>query len=293
MSQSIAFIFPGQGRIPDALPPESKRVASLLDRAEEHGLALRTWIAEGRRDLLEQTENAQPALFLDSQARDEQLRDVGWAPQAVAGHSLGEYGALVCSGVLTPIDALEAVIARGRAMRGVEGTMSAILKLELGVVEELCREIGDGVCIANHNGPTQVVVSGEAGAVGTLAEKAQTLGGRSIPLQVSGPFHSPFMLPAQGELEPTLRALAFMPPSIAMVSSVTATQLEAPGELKETLCRQITSPVRWVDTITRLEALGISTAIEVGSGDVLTRLGRRMSTRLRFMTYEEAIDERD
>jgi len=177
-------------------------------------------------------------------------------------------------------------------MSGIEGTMAAILKLDVETVEALCERVGLGACVANHNGPAQVVVSGGRAAVEDLAQRAAALGARAIPLQVSGPFHSPAMRPAEATLEPTLRTLAFRAPTIPVVSSVTATDEEDPETLREILCGQITARVRWVDVIRRLETLGVTTAVEVGAGDVLTRLGRRMPTEIRFLTFEEAIDER-
>ena len=292
MSHSIAFLFPGQGKVPKELPPGSERIDRLYTLAEERGLPLRTWIAEGRADELGRTENAQPALFIDSLAREEDLRAAGWSPDVVAGHSLGEYSALVSSGVLTACDGLDTVIERGRAMSGIDGAMAAIVKLELDVVQSLCSEVGPGVCIANHNGPTQIVVSGEPASVEELSRRAEEIGGRSIALQVSGPFHSPLMNPAQDALEPFLRRLEFSAPDVPIVSSVTATVQRNAEQLRETLCRQITARVRWLDVIHRLEELDVAAAVEVGSGDVLTRLGSRMPTGIRFMKYEEAIDER-
>lgn len=292
MCHSVAFLFPGQGRIPEASQLESEQLDRLFTAAEGRGLPLRAWIAEGRADMLGRTENAQPALLVDSLAREEHLRAAGWAPDVVAGHSLGEYSAFVCSGVLGALDGLAAVIERGRAMSGIDGTMAAILKLEIDAVESLCADVGPGVCVANHNGPTQVVVSGEPKSVEELSRRAEAIGGRSIALQVSGPFHSPLMTPAQEELEPFLRRLEFRAPRLAIVSSVTATVQHDPAELRETLCRQMTARVRWLDVIQRLEELDVAEAVEVGSGDVLTRLGRRTPTGIRFMTYKEAIDER-
>lgn len=292
MSDAIAFLFPGQGRSSEALPPPSRRVDQLLELAEQSGLALRTWIEDQRADLLRQTENAQPALFIDSIGREAALRAHGISPAAVAGHSLGEYAALVSSGVLDVCDGLAAVIERGRAMRGVEGAMAAILKLDAGTVEALCDQVGRGVCVANYNAPTQIVISGERPAVEELSRLATAAGGRSLALPVSGPFHSPLMAAAERALEPLLRTLPFAAPVVPVVSGVTAAIQRDPEELRKILCSQITSPVRWVGVVRRLEELGVAIAVEVGSGDVLTRLGHRMETSIRFMTYEEAIDER-
>jgi len=291
MSQSIAFLFPGQGRVPEAPPPSAVSIEALFAHAEERGLTLRRWITDGETATLTRTENAQPSLFIDSVAREEALREAGWVPDVVAGHSLGEYCALVSAGVLTASAALEAVIERGRAMGSVEGTMAAILKLEIDTVESLCAQVGTGVCVANHNGPTQVVVSGEPAAVEALSRAAEEAGGRSIALQVSGPFHSPLMIPAEEALEPFLRRLEFAAPAVPVVSSVTASVERDAERLREILCGQITARVRWLDVIHRLEELGIATAIEVGSGDVLTRLGNRVQSEIRFMTYEEALHE--
>ncbi len=291
MPQTIAFLFPGQGKTPKSMLPESKRISGLLDMAGAQGCALRQWIAEARTDLLVRTENAQPALLVDSLAREELLRQAGWSPSFVAGHSLGEYAALVSSGALSAIDGLRAVMERGQAMCGVEGTMAAVLKLDIDAVASLCTEIGSGVCIANHNSPTQIVISGEADAVKELTRRAEEMGGRSIALQVSGPFHSPLMRPAQDALEPFLRQLDFHAPTIPIVSGVTGTVERDPEQLRGILCRQITAQVRWVDVIHRLSYLGVDVAVEAGSGDVLTRMGQRMQTEIRFMTYEEAIDE--
>jgi [acyl-carrier-protein] S-malonyltransferase len=169
--------------------------------------------------------------------------------------------------------------------------MTAILKLDLDAVRSLCEAVGEGVCIANHNAPTQIVVSGDPVALETLASRAGKLGGRAIALPVSGPFHSRQMLPAQEALEPILRELSFATPAFPVVSGVTGTAETEPSRLQELLCRQMTSPVRWVDVVHCLEAEGVTRAVEIGSGDVLTRLGRQTSSAIRFMTYEEAIDE--
>jgi len=292
MVPSIAFLFPGQGRVPEAAPPPSEQLDRLFALAEARGLPLRDWIRDRQEDLLARTVHAQPALLIDSLAREASLRTAGWSADVVAGHSLGEYAALVSAGVLDDLDALGAVIERGRAMDGIDGAMAAILKLDLGTVESLCDKAEGDVCVANHNAASQIVVSGDATAVSEVARKATDRGGRAIPLRVSGPFHSPAMRPAEQALEPLLRSLPFRPPGLSFVSSVTGTIQTDPAQLRDTLCRQITARVRWVDVVSRLEELGVETAVEVGSGDVLTRLGRRSSTRIRFVTYKEAFDER-
>lgn len=291
MTASTAFLFPGQGRVPDRLPPDEAGVEDLFRLAESHDLPLRRWIAERAEERLTRTDAAQPALFIDSIGRERQLRAHGWAPTIVAGHSLGEYAALVSAGVLTATDALGVVIERGRRMLGVDGAMSAILKLDLETIERLCDDIGAGVCVANHNSPAQIVVSGEAAAVAELAEWAKAAGARAIPLKVSGPFHSPRMLPAQQGLEPLLRGVTRSPSAVPVVSASDGTIERDSDRLIDLMCRQITSPVRWVNVIRALESAGVTRAVEVGAGDVLCGLGRRTSDAIRFMTYEEALDE--
>jgi len=290
-SPKTAFLFPGQGRIPKELPPTTPLQEALLSAALERELPIDELLHEQDADRLARTENAQPILLIDSLDREQTLRDRGWKPDVVAGHSLGEYAALVSAGTLTATDSLRVVIERGRLMGTVEGGMTAIVKLDLRTVRELCDKVGEGVCIANHNAPTQVVVSGHPAALEQLAAQVAEAGGRAIPLRVSGPFHSPSMRPAQASLEPVLRALTFRDPLVPVVSGVTA-RPETDGErLREVMCGQITSPVHWVDVVESLVASGATRAVEIGSGEVLTKLGRQITDAVRFMTYEEALDE--
>lgn len=289
MPSKIAFLFPGQGRIPEALPSNSDRFSHLLDLADNAGLPLQSWIQSGNIDRLAQTDAAQPALFLDSISREQLLRDAGWSPMYVAGHSLGEYAALVSAGVLKDSDAMRAVIERGRLMNGVDGTMAAILKLDLESVVRLCSDTA--AVVANHNAPTQIIVSGPNAAVEIVMQRAEAAGGRSLPLNVSGPFHSPLMAPAQDTLSFLLQTLSFEEPTILVISGVSGrAEIEATA-LKQLLLQQITSIVHWVDVASELDKLGVDTAIEVGSGDVLTRLGNRSKSSIRFLTFEEAIHE--
>jgi len=193
----VAFLFPGQGTIPDKSPPSSRVGEHLFALAERTGLSLREWLATGSVDLLQRTEFAQPAILIDSLAKAEALRMAGFEPDIVAGHSLGEYAALVVSGVLTPEEAFSVVVERGRLMAGVDGAMAAIVKLPLEEVSSICKQIEPQVVIANYNGPRQAVVSGREEGVNQAVELAQEAGGRGIPLRVSGPFHSPLMGDAQ------------------------------------------------------------------------------------------------
>lgn len=289
MSSKVAFLFPGQGRIPETLPSNVDRFSHLLDLACDAGLLLEDWIGSGRTDRLAQTDAAQPALLLDSLSREQSLKAVGWNPDCVSGHSLGEYAALVSAGVLDPTDAMRAVIERGRLMNEIRGTMAAILKLDLESVRRMCAETE--AVVANHNAHTQIIISGPDKAVQDVMLQAETAGGRSIPLNVSGPFHSPLMQPAQEALSPLLQTLEFAPPRIPVISGVSGHAEDDVKALKELLCRQITAIVRWVNVLSELQRLKVDTAIEVGSGEVLTRLGRRSDSPIRFLTFEEATHE--
>jgi len=209
----------------------------------------------------------------------------------VAGHSLGEYAALVSSYVISPEDALRVVITRGRLMGRVSGGgMAAILKLPQDRVEEICRGIGEGVNVANINGPTQVVISGDEESLNRAMNACQEAGGRAIRLDVSGPFHSPLLAPAQADLAQFIDALEFRPPRTAFISSVSGELEEDADTIKSLLLTQITACVKWVSTIESLVGLGIDVAIEVGPGKVLTNLGGRITDRIRFITFEEAIN---
>ena len=157
-------------------------------------------------------------------------------------------------------------------------------------VTELCADT-DAV-IANHNAPTQIIVSGPDVAVKTVMQRAEEAGARSISLNVSGPFHSPLMRPAQDALSSLLQTLDFGEPRISVISGVTGRAESGADALKKLLLQQITAIVRWVDVSSELDRLEVGTAIEVGSGDVLTRLGRRSDSPIRFLTFEEAIHEK-
>lgn len=290
MPSNAAFLFPGQGRIPDALPSNFDQFSHLLDLAHDAGLPLKSWIESGKTDRLAQTDAAQPALLLDSISKEHLLREAGWNPACVAGHSLGEYAALVSAGVLTDSDAMRAVIERGRLMNDASGTMAAILKLDLDAVTKLCADT-DAV-IANHNAPTQIIISGPDVAVKTVMQRAEEAGARTISLKVSGPFHSPLMQPAQDALSSLLQTLEFGEPRMPVISGVSGRVENGADALKILLLRQITAIVRWVDVSSELDRLEVDTAIELGSGDVLTRLGRRSGSSIRFLTFEEAIHEK-
>lgn len=286
----VAFLFPGQGTIPDKSPPFSRVGERLFTLAERMGLSLREWVAAGSVDLLQRTEFAQPAILIDSLAKAEALRVAGFEPGIVAGHSLGEYAALAVSGVLTPEAAFSVVVERGRLMAGVNGAMAAIVKLPLEEVSSICEKIEPQVVIANYNGPRQAVVSGREEGVKQAVELAQEAGGRGIPLRVSGPFHSPLMGDAQAALASKIESIGFKTPSVPVISSVSGSVEMEPSRLKELLLTQITACVRWVDVVETLVGEEATDAVEVGAGEVLSGLGVRITSHVRFMTYKEALD---
>jgi len=285
-----AFLYPGQGGLPEGLPPTSTEVERLYEIAAAEGLPLAEWMSAGDGDRFVDTEVAQPAILIDSLARDGALRQAGLSPTCVAGHSLGEYAALVAAGAIAPDDALRLVIERGRLMGSVAGAMAAIVKLAVQTVRALCERVGPEVVVANHNGPSQTVVSGTEGGVDRVIEMAQAAGGRGIRLRVSGPFHSPFMEPAQRALGDAIDRIAFREPSVSFVSGVTGELEDDVDRLRELMKVQMTSCVRWVDVVDRLVTAGVTCAVEVGAGSVLTNLGKRITDRIRFVTYEEAAD---
>ena len=292
MPGKIAFLFPGQGTVPRSLPQDGQRSVQLLAQTERAGIPIARMLRNGDHDVLLRTENAQPAIFIDSLSKDETLRSRGIIPTAVAGHSLGEYAALVSSGVISsPEDALEVVMARGRLMGRVHGGgMAAILKLPLERVEKICNEIGGGVNVANINGPTQTVISGNLVSLQRAMDACQEAGGRVIKLDVSGPFHTPLLAEAQADLAPSIEHLEFSAPNISFVSSVSGRVESDPSAIRSLLLTQITACVQWVSTVESLVRLDVDVAIEVGPGKVLTNMGRRITDRIEFITFEEALD---
>ncbi len=286
----LAFIFPGQGTIPRILPPPSALGTRLFDQAVQAGLRLQDWIEEGDEDRLRRTQVAQPAILIDSLIKERRLRERGIVPTVVAGHSLGEYTALVSAGVVSAQEALSVVIERGRLMESIPGGMAAIVKLPLDRVEAICCQSGSLVSVANVNGPTQVVISGEEQALLAAMASAEEAGGRAIRLHVSGPFHSPFMEGAQQELAPRIESLPFSVPRIPVISSVSGKVESDLRRLKGLLLTQITACVSWVDVVEALVQMKVSCAVEVGPGKILTGLGKRITSQVRFVTFEEALD---
>jgi [acyl-carrier-protein] S-malonyltransferase len=242
------------------------------------GFSITQLCFEGPEEDLKKTPNTQPAILAHSVAVSRVLHKAGRQPDAVAGHSLGAYSALVEAEVLSFEDALRLVRRRGELMeasgRG-RGTMAVILGLEEGKVKEACAQAsGDGIVeSANVNCPGQIVISGDILAVSKACEKAKTLGAkRAMVLPVSGPFHSSLMKPAAEEYRKTLSGVAFMEPKVPYFSDIEAVEMKDPSAIRESLVRQLLAPVQWIKLVQALSAQGIGTFIEVGPGKVLSGL---------------------
>jgi [acyl-carrier-protein] S-malonyltransferase len=286
--EKIAFLFPGQGHIPTVPPPTSEVGERLFKLAESSGVHLQEWLEKKCFDLLSVTAHAQPAIFIDSLAKAEGLCAKGLKPALVAGHSLGEYAAFATAGLFSPDDALPVVIKRGELMSHVNGAMAAIVKLPLEQVAAICKPLAPHVVIANYNSPMQAVISGGQDALRTAMKTAERAGGRAIPLHVGGPFHSPLMAEAQATLAPMIKNLSFASPSILVVSSVSGQVECRASTLKNLLLTQITACVRWIDVVENLIKEDVTVAIEVGPGNALTSLGKRITSCIQFLEFEEA-----
>ncbi|SFE39749.1 ACP S-malonyltransferase [Alteribacillus iranensis] len=288
-----AFLFPGQGSQYPGMGKDvydhhsgANRIIQLADQELEYSLS--RLMFDGPEDMLKRTENAQPALLTTSIAILEVLKENGITADFAAGHSLGEYSALVSSGVLSFPDAVNAVRKRGLFMEeavpaGV-GAMSAVMGLDRDLLHEITElateQVGEKVQLANLNAPGQIVISGEKKAVDRAGELAKEKGAkRVIPLPVSGPFHSDLMKPAQEKLTQTLSAISFNNADIPVVTNVNAKEETDGAQMKQLLIEQVTAPVYWEDTVRRLIELDVTTFIEVGPGNVLSGLVRRVQRR--------------
>jgi [acyl-carrier-protein] S-malonyltransferase len=295
----LAFLFPGQGSqkvgmgraLHDSLP-ESRAVFEEADEAL--GFALSRLCFEGPEDQLQLTANTQPAILTVSVAAERALRARGLRPDWVAGHSLGEYSALVSAGVITLRDAVVAVRRRGECMQeavpvGV-GAMAAILFLDLPAIEQACREAAQGevVAPANVNSPGQVVIAGHAAAVDRASELCKKAGAkRAVRLPVSAPFHCALMKPAQDRLASDLARLPFAEAGTPLVNNVDAAVVRTGEQCREGLVRQVSGTVRWQESVERLVREGVGTFVEVGPGTVLSGLVRKIDRGVRVLNVED------
>jgi [acyl-carrier-protein] S-malonyltransferase len=299
---AFAFVFPGQGSqsvgMLAALAAAETRVRATFDEASAVlGYDLWKLVSEGPAEALNATERTQPAMLTAGVAtwRVWQGRG-GAAPAVVSGHSLGEFTALVCAQALQFGAAVELVRFRGQIMQEAvpvgSGAMAAILGLEDSAVEGACREAAQGGIVepANFNSPGQVVIAGETAAVQRAIEAAKARGAkRAVALPVSVPSHSSLMRGAGQRMKERLRAIEVRAPRVPYLSAVDASAHQEPDDIRELLVRQLSSPVRWSDTLRALSGTGVAQIIECGPGKVLTGLNRRIERRadLSFLALDD------
>ena len=283
-----AFLFPGQGSqhpgMGKLLQERYESARGVFAEADQSlGFSLSRLCFEGPEDELKRTENTQPALLAVSIAAFRVLEEAGRKPDVVAGHSLGEYSALVAAGSLSFKDAVQLVRKRGRYMQEAvpagQGGMAALLKLPEGKLDSILAEAAGGevVSAANLNSPDQIVIAGHMAAVERAVNLAKAAGAkRAVMLAVSAPFHCSLMKPAQERLRGDLDQVRFADLSLPLVSNWNAQAITTGAEAREGLYQQVPNPVRWTESIRAIRAMGIEKFVEVGAGGVLTGLCRQI-----------------
>lgn len=291
----LAMVFPGQGSQAVGMMQaygDIAAVRAVLDEAADAlGQDLGKLMAEGPVEQLNQTVNTQPVMLTAGYAAYRAWIALGGAePALMAGHSLGEYTALVAAGVLSFRDALPLVRFRAQAMQEAvpqgQGAMAAILGLDEDAVRAACAEAAQGEIVqaVNFNSPGQVVIAGHAAAVKRACDTAKARGAkRALPLPVSAPFHSALMQPAAARLQQYLQNIAFNAPRIPVINNVDVASYDDPARIKDALVRQACNPVRWVETIQAFAARGITHVAECGPGKVLAGMTRRIDASLQSL----------
>ncbi|GED13206.1 ACP S-malonyltransferase [Aneurinibacillus migulanus] len=297
----IAFIFPGQGSQyvgmgADLYEQESSAKAVFDEADQALGISLSALCFEGPEDTLRLTANTQPAILTDSIAILNVLKEkVNITPDYVAGHSLGEYSALVAAGALSFADAVQIVRARGQYMEEAvpagQGAMSAVMGMDREALAEVCQsatEDGHPVQLANLNCPGQIVISGSAEGVAQAGEAAKAKGAkRVIPLNVSGPFHSMLMEPAAEKLSRKLDEYMIQDAGVAVVTNVSANAVQTKEEIKDSLIKQVASPVLWEDSVSFMLSEGVDLFVEIGPGTVLSGLVKKLDRKVKTMSIQD------
>mgnify|MGYP001204901155 FL=1 len=279
----IVFTYPGQGSQKMGMGEKWLDHPSwelVIEASSITGRDLSSLLLEASDEELKETRNAQVATFLTSMVIFDSLQRVGVEAAAHAGHSLGEYSALTASGALDFEDAVKLVSERGEAMQvcaeSQEGTMAAILGLDDELVESACHRVDDDVWVANFNAPGQVVIAGSPSGIDTASEIAKEIGAkRAMRLPVSGAFHTPYMEAARDRLREAIECVEFRSPDHPVYANVDALGHEAADDWPALLSSQLTSPVRWRQTLHQLDGAGFTTFVEVGPGAVLTGMAKR------------------
>jgi len=300
MEHHTAFVFPGQGsqfagmgRDVAEKYPAARRVFDDIDAAL--GFSISTLCFEGPEDQLKLTENTQPAILAVSSALHAVLEEHGATRRdLVAGHSLGEYSAIVSVGGLTPAEAATIVRARGRFMQEAvpvgTGGMAALIGPTVDEARAICEEAAQGevVAVANINAPGQIVIAGTKSAIERAIDVAKKRGvRRALPLPVSAPFHCDLMKPAADRLEPILESAGFKDLWFSLVSNVDASPIGTPTAVRNALLRQVAAPVRWVESVQKMVSMGVKRIVEIGPGSVLTGLIKRIDPGVELINVSD------